>query len=108
MNPGVRYLKERMLPPMTFLPMADLRVSGLDPRLQSLVHSQKGAEGHRMVASRVPMWALLFDMPSYNLKRLRPAVQAALHIQGILLEMYNIGGSALNRIAAGAELHCLR
>ncbi|CAE7664182.1 SMC1, partial [Symbiodinium pilosum] len=38
----VRYLKERMLPPMTFLPMADLRVSGLDPRLQSLVHSQKG------------------------------------------------------------------
>ena len=39
----VRYLKERMLPPMTFLPMTDLRVAGLDPRLQSLVHSQKGA-----------------------------------------------------------------
>ncbi|CAE7470690.1 SMC1 [Symbiodinium sp. CCMP2456] len=38
----VRYLKERMLPPMTFLPMTDLRVAGLDPRLQSLVHSQKG------------------------------------------------------------------
>lgn len=38
----VRYLKERMLPPMTFLPMADLRVSALDPRLQNLVQSQRG------------------------------------------------------------------
>ncbi|CAK9000954.1 unnamed protein product [Durusdinium trenchii] len=38
----VRYLKERMLPPMTFLPMADLRVTDLDPRLQNLVQSQRG------------------------------------------------------------------
>ena len=38
----VRYLKERMLPPMTFLPMADLRVSALDPRLQNLIQSQRG------------------------------------------------------------------
>eukprot|EP00930_Biecheleria_cincta_P061734 TRINITY_DN4729_c0_g1_i1.p1 TRINITY_DN4729_c0_g1~~TRINITY_DN4729_c0_g1_i1.p1 ORF type:complete len:1235 (-),score=374.74 TRINITY_DN4729_c0_g1_i1:275-3979(-) len=38
----VRYLKERMLPPMTFLPMADLRVAALDPRLQELVNSQRG------------------------------------------------------------------
>lgn len=45
----VRYLKERMLPPMTFLPMADLRVSALDPRLQNLVQSQRG---------RVMMWVL--------------------------------------------------
>ena len=40
----VRYLKERMLPPMTFLPMADLRVTDLDPRLQNLVQSQRGLQ----------------------------------------------------------------
>eukprot|EP00931_Biecheleriopsis_adriatica_P056176 TRINITY_DN33289_c0_g1_i4.p1 TRINITY_DN33289_c0_g1~~TRINITY_DN33289_c0_g1_i4.p1 ORF type:complete len:1232 (+),score=357.23 TRINITY_DN33289_c0_g1_i4:101-3796(+) len=38
----VRYLKERMLPPMTFLPMSDLRVTPLDPRLQELVNGQRG------------------------------------------------------------------
>lgn len=48
----VRYLKERMLPPMTFLPMADLRVSALDPRLQNLIQSQRG---RTMMA-----WMLMF------------------------------------------------
>ena len=38
----VRYLKERMLPPMTFLPLADLRAGALDPRLQNLVQQQRG------------------------------------------------------------------
>lgn len=38
----VRYLKERMLPPMTFLPLADLRAGTLDPQLQSLVQQQRG------------------------------------------------------------------
>ena len=38
----VRYLKERMLPPMTFLPMADLRGAALDPRLQNLVQNKRG------------------------------------------------------------------
>eukprot|EP00927_Polykrikos_kofoidii_P046821 TRINITY_DN4094_c0_g1_i1.p1 TRINITY_DN4094_c0_g1~~TRINITY_DN4094_c0_g1_i1.p1 ORF type:complete len:1245 (-),score=280.69 TRINITY_DN4094_c0_g1_i1:271-4005(-) len=33
----VRYLKEHMLPPMTFLPLSDLRVSRADHRLDELV-----------------------------------------------------------------------
>mmetsp|Transcript_81832 Transcript_81832/g.227946 ORF Transcript_81832/g.227946 Transcript_81832/m.227946 type:complete len:1243 (-) Transcript_81832:110-3838(-) len=33
----VRYLKERMLPPMTFLPLGDLRVTPADPRLEEFV-----------------------------------------------------------------------
>uniref|UniRef100_A0A7S4VE94 Structural maintenance of chromosomes protein n=1 Tax=Alexandrium monilatum TaxID=311494 RepID=A0A7S4VE94_9DINO len=37
----VKYLKERMLPPMTFLPLNDLRVPPLDPRLAELVNDKR-------------------------------------------------------------------
>mmetsp|Transcript_78339 Transcript_78339/g.229596 ORF Transcript_78339/g.229596 Transcript_78339/m.229596 type:complete len:1236 (+) Transcript_78339:77-3784(+) len=37
----VKFLKERMLPPMTFLPLDDLRVSAMDPRLGELVNSNR-------------------------------------------------------------------
>jgi len=37
----VRYLKEHMYPPMTFLPLGDLRVAPLDPRLQELANGQR-------------------------------------------------------------------
>jgi len=37
----VKYLKERMLPPMTFLPLDDLRTAPPDPRLQELVNSKR-------------------------------------------------------------------
>jgi len=58
----VRYLKERMLPPMTFLPMADLRVSALDPRLQNLIQSQRG----RTMMAWMLMFVLLQENPLYT------------------------------------------
>ncbi|CAJ1452034.1 unnamed protein product, partial [Effrenium voratum] len=57
----VRYLKERMLPPMTFLPMADLRVPALDPRLQNLVHSQRGLRLGLNCVSFDEMYAKAFN-----------------------------------------------
>jgi len=39
----VRYLKERMLPPMTFLPLSELRVNSIDPRLGELVNNDRSA-----------------------------------------------------------------
>ena len=66
----VRYLKERMLPPMTFLPIADLRVSGLDPRLQGLVHSQKGPGRSKSTRINITPAAPAFPDTSLSLHRL--------------------------------------
>mmetsp|Transcript_23018 Transcript_23018/g.66732 ORF Transcript_23018/g.66732 Transcript_23018/m.66732 type:complete len:1247 (+) Transcript_23018:117-3857(+) len=49
----VRYLKERMLAPMTFLPLADLRVASLDPRLGEIVSNAR--------AARLAMNCVAFD-----------------------------------------------
>mmetsp|Transcript_25012 Transcript_25012/g.71446 ORF Transcript_25012/g.71446 Transcript_25012/m.71446 type:complete len:1248 (-) Transcript_25012:91-3834(-) len=49
----VRYLKERMLAPMTFLPLADLRVAASDPRLGEMVNSER--------ASRLALNCVSFD-----------------------------------------------
>mmetsp|Transcript_6460 Transcript_6460/g.13994 ORF Transcript_6460/g.13994 Transcript_6460/m.13994 type:complete len:1237 (+) Transcript_6460:300-4010(+) len=39
----VRYLKERLLAPMTFLPLNELRVPSIDPRLGELVAQERAA-----------------------------------------------------------------
>mmetsp|Transcript_65288 Transcript_65288/g.169650 ORF Transcript_65288/g.169650 Transcript_65288/m.169650 type:complete len:1234 (+) Transcript_65288:116-3817(+) len=49
----VRYLKERMLAPMTFLPLADLRITASDPRLAELVNNER--------ASRLALNCVNFD-----------------------------------------------